>query len=131
MPAGIYTTSSPEQARYIANHCQAAIAVVGNPRYLETIRTLRPQLPHLRHLVLMAGEDPAGEAIAWRELLALGARAPAEPLAARLAAQGPDDLCTLIYTSGTTGEPKAVMLCHRNLTFIGERVAQGARHRAR
>ncbi len=43
---------------------------------------------------------------------------------ARIAKIGPDDVCTLIYTSGTTGSPKAVMLTHRNLSWIAEKMVE-------
>src|SRR5689334_14737980 len=31
MPAGIYTTNSPEQARYITHHCEAKVAFADTP----------------------------------------------------------------------------------------------------
>ena len=63
----------------------------------------------------MEGNDPG--ALSWDKLMARGAEASEDALEARIAAQRPDDLCTLIYTSGTTGPPKAVMLSHHNLIW--------------
>jgi len=121
LPAGIYANSTPEQCRFVAAHCQAAIAVVDNLDRLARLRTVRAELPPLSTLVLMRGEDPSGEALSWPTLLELGARYPEAALDERLAAQRPQDVCTLIYTSGTTGNPRAVMLTHANLTWTADR----------
>ena len=81
-----------------------------------------PRLPRLKALVLITGSDKdCGEGVVtWEELLALDAAHPEADLDARIAAQQPDDVCTLIYTSGTTGNPKAVMITHDNITFMAE-----------
>jgi long-subunit acyl-CoA synthetase (AMP-forming) len=117
IPAGIYTSSTPEQCRFVAAHSEARIAVVDTVERLERLRAVRAGLPALSILVLIHGVDPSGEALSWSRLLELGAGHPEAALDARLAAQQPDDACTLIYTSGTTGSPKAVMLTHTNLTW--------------
>jgi len=125
LPAGIYTTSTAEQCRYIAHHAEAAVAVVENPVHLATFLEIRGQLPHLEAVVVMeddgtsTGEDGVWS---WPRFLELGDRVPEADLDRRLAEQSPDDPCTLIYTSGTTGPPKAVMLCHRNLVWVTARV---------
>ena len=121
-PAGIYGTSSPEQARYIAAHCEARVAFADTPAQVEKLVAEQENLPLLTTIVQTAGAPAsasrAGLAIlSWKELLARAAETTEEALDARLAAQQPDDTCTLIYTSGTTGEPKAVMITHRNLTW--------------
>jgi long-subunit acyl-CoA synthetase (AMP-forming) len=123
LPAGIYTTSTPEQVRYIAEHCEAVVAVVENRQLLERSALLVPP-PALRAVVLMEGEGgDDGFTLGWEELLARGRQSDPAELERRLAAQRPEDLATLIYTSGTTGPPKAVMLTHRNLTWTAARVA--------
>ena len=115
VPAGVYTTSSVEQARYIVEHCEAQILVVENPDYLELASQIRFSTPGLKAIVLMNGREAS--ALSWEKLLERADKTSEEELEARIEAQGPEDLCTLIYTSGTTGPPKAVMLSHHNLVW--------------
>ncbi|HET9226382.1 MAG TPA: AMP-binding protein [Thermoanaerobaculia bacterium] len=122
LPAGIYVTSTPEQCQYIADHAEAAIAVLENRQYLEGFLSIRDRLPNLKAIVLMEGEHEA--ATSWNKLMELGKEVPESDLQARLDAQKPEDVCTLIYTSGTTGPPKAVMLTHHNVTWTARRVAE-------
>ena len=67
VPAGIYTTCSPEQCQYITHHCEAAIAFVENAEQLEKFKAVRSELPHLKALVMMEGDD-ADEEGSWRRL---------------------------------------------------------------
>lgn len=122
VPAGIYSTMTPEQVQYIAHHCEAAVAVVENERYLEIFERLRPQLPHLKAIVAMEGVASRGDVHAWDDFLRLGDAVPESVVRERTDALVPEQLCTLIYTSGTTGAPKAVMLSHRNITFLASAV---------
>jgi long-subunit acyl-CoA synthetase (AMP-forming) len=124
-PAGIYTTLAPDQCHYIADHADAAVAVLENQQYLEIFRQIRDRLPKLKAIVLMTGEAPGDPGVhSWSQLLALGSATSEEELGRRIAAQKPADLCTLIYTSGTTGPPKAVMLTHHNVTWTARRVVE-------
>ncbi|MEK7485005.1 MAG: AMP-binding protein [Planctomycetota bacterium] len=113
--AGIYTTSSPEQCQYIAEHCDASLVIVENESQLEKFRKVRSQLPKLKAIILMNGK--ATDAHAWEDLPQLAQKISEDQLERRMSAQNPDDTCTLIYTSGTTGNPKAVMISHDNLTW--------------
>jgi long-subunit acyl-CoA synthetase (AMP-forming) len=126
LPAGIYTSSTPEQCHYIAEHAGASIAVVENEVHLETFLGIRDRLPKLKAIILMTGgvTGAAPGVHTWGELLEMGAAVPEADLRARLAAQKPEDLCTLIYTSGTTGPPKAVTLSHHNVVWTAQRVAE-------
>jgi long-subunit acyl-CoA synthetase (AMP-forming) len=117
VPAGIYTTSSPEQCAYIAGHCDAVVAFVDDQEQLSKFLAVRSQLPSLKALVLMHGESAAPGVYSWAKFLELGVKTPEAELEKRVAAQSPDAMATLIYTSGTTGTPKGVMLSHDNLTW--------------
>lgn len=118
IPAGIYTTNSPEQCAYIAAHAESPIAVVEDAKQLAKFKSAWADMPKLQHIVMMYGSDDTDDrVISWDKLLELGGNIPEADLDARIAAQSPDDVCTLIYTSGTTGNPKAVMISHDNLTW--------------
>ena len=133
-PTGIYTNLVGEQIAYVADHCDAQVAVVENRAYLEAFEAVRSELPKLKAIVLIDGEPQAGDegVLSWQSFLTAGESVPATALAERIAARDPDDVCTLIYTSGTTGPPKGVMLTHRNwvwtATAIGKAFDMGVGH---
>jgi long-subunit acyl-CoA synthetase (AMP-forming) len=126
MPAGIYTTSSAAQVRYITHHCEAKVAFADSPDQVAKFVAEKEGMPHLEAVVQMVGapaESAGGgklRVLGWDAFLALGDGVDEAKLDARIAAQKIDDVCTLIYTSGTTGEPKAVMISHRNITWTAE-----------
>ena len=124
VPAGIYTTSSPEQCEYIAHHCEAAVVVVENPGHLETLLACRERLPHLRAIVLLDGVSTAEGVVGWDELRRRGEAVDKGALDARLTALDPEACASLIYTSGTTGPPKAVMISHRNILWVARVVVR-------
>ncbi len=123
MPAGIYTTNSSDQVRYITDHCEAKVSFADTAAQVAKFVAEAERLPKLEVVVQMIGKpaDGAGGArlrvLGWDDFLRLADGVPEAELDARLAAQKPDDVCTLIYTSGTTGEPKAVMMTHTNLVW--------------
>lgn len=120
IPTGIYTTSTAEQCRYIADHCDARVAFVENAEHLAKFLEVREQLPRLSAIVLMHGASKEEGVLSWADFLALAEDVPEAQLDARIEAQQPNDVATLIYTSGTTGVPKAVMLTHANLVWLIE-----------
>ena len=122
MPAGIYTTSSPEQCQYIAHHCDARVAFAENESHAKKFVAVKDKLPKLEWVVQMRGvpSDKTGLVVSWDDFIAKGKDVPDSELDACIASQKPDDVCTLIYTSGTTGEPKAVMLSHTNVTWTAK-----------
>ncbi len=125
VPAGIYTTCSPDQCQYILEHCEAPIVFVEDAAQLRKIAEVKDRLPKLRAAVLL---EPGGEGtdlpwvVSWDALLAEGDAVPEAEYGAMLAAIEPTALATLIYTSGTTGPPKGVMLSHRNLLWTVEKL---------
>ncbi len=79
------------------------------------------RFPHLRHVVVIGDEIPAGTR-SWTALVDghAGGQPVAEP------ADRGSDPAFVLYTSGSTSTPKAVPLCHRDLVVngfhIGERM---------
>ena len=125
-PAGIYTTCSPEEVRYIVAHAEAPVVLVENEEQWKKIETERANMPKLRHVVLMKGAKKPGDpmVLSWEEFLAKGDGVDEAKVDERVAALEPDGLATLIYTSGTTGPPKGVMLSHRNLAWTASAARQ-------
>ena len=125
VPAGIYTTSTPEQVRYITDHCDAKLAFADTETQVEKFVAAADGMPKLEIVVQMLGKPKAAQqgrlrVLSWDELLEHGEKTPEAELEARMSAQKPDDMCTLIYTSGTTGDPKAVMITHTNLVWTSQ-----------
>ncbi|NQV05409.1 long-chain fatty acid--CoA ligase [bacterium] len=121
-PAGIYTTSSPEEVRYIASHAQAPLILVENEAQLAKVLAVRASLPDLRWIVTMDGTPPQDDdsILGWDEFLARGDGGDDAAFTQRLETLDEDAVATLIYTSGTTGPPKGVMLTHHNLTWTAD-----------
>lgn len=125
IPAGIYTTNTPEQVRYITDHCDAKVSFADTEQQVEKFVVEADRLPKLEVVVQMLGKPKESKrgrlrVLGWEEFLALGDEVPETDLEARIKAQKPDDVCTLIYTSGTTGDPKAVMITHTNLVWTAQ-----------
>src|SRR5262245_59783042 len=119
-PVGLYNTLSPEQISYIANHCDAKVAIVENAAFLARFQAVRAELPKLERFVVLDGDSEDPPAISFEQLLATGRAAHERDPAAfdRLwQAVQPDDMATLIYTSGTTGPPKGVIDTHRSVLW--------------
>ena len=124
-PAGIYTTSSPDELAYVVDHCGAQLLLVEDLSQWAKVVAAREKMPQLKHVVLMRGVATPDDlmAMSWEGFLALSAGSTDEAVTASVERLREDDMATLIYTSGTTGPPKGVMLSHRNLAWTA-RVAQ-------
>ncbi len=112
-PVSIYNSSSAEQVAFIAGNCGARVAIVEDAGFLATLLEARPELPDLRHIVVVEEVEHGPDVMPWSELLE---RAPVDLDEAAAVAQ-PADLATVIYTSGTTGPPKGVMIDHANIAW--------------
>jgi len=78
--------------------------------YVEMIARIKPDLPDLRHVIVVGRQVPKG-LLSFEELME-GDGAPFEPEKV-----DPNDVKLLIYTSGTTAEPKGVMHSHNGLVW--------------
>src|SRR6266545_917749 len=52
-PVSLYNTLAPEQIAYVAEHCQAKVAVVEGREFMERWEKVKTELPSLRHVVLL------------------------------------------------------------------------------
>ncbi len=125
-PISIYTSSAPEQIRYIAAHSEATLAIVESPEFLERLLRIRSDLGQLRHLVIIEDPDRVAPAdvVSFDRLI----ERPALDWEAAAEAMEPDDLATVIYTSGTTGRPKGVMVSNRNVLWTIESLLEAFGH---
>jgi len=96
-----------DETRYILDHSDAR-AIITSQDLLEKIENARNGLAHVKHVIVIGGEDQ-GDVISFEGLID---RNPADDIIEDMEA---DDVALMIYTSGTTGHPKGVMLSHNNL----------------
>jgi long-chain acyl-CoA synthetase len=124
-PAGIYFTSSSQDASYIVNHAQCEVLLAEKQEHFQAAAKERAGPNCLRHVVMMKGaaaDDPLQ--MTWADFLARGEDRFDEEVERRLQATQPNDVGTLIYTSGTTGPPKAVQLSQGALAYNANLVPQ-------
>ncbi|HSN81291.1 MAG TPA: long-chain fatty acid--CoA ligase [Polyangiales bacterium] len=118
-PAGIYTTCSPVEVRYIVAHAEAPVILVEDEEQWRKVEKERANMPKLRHVVTMKGAPKISDpmVLSWDEFMEKGNEVEEKEYLDRVESLEPDALATLIYTSGTTGPPKGVMLSHHNLAW--------------
>ncbi len=92
---------TPEEARYVIEHCDAEIAYV-DAEYAHLFAGLAGRLPRLRHVIVFGGR-PLGGMISSEELTAAASDQPPD-VGDAVGTGG-----TMIYTSGTTGKPKGAV----------------------
>jgi fatty-acyl-CoA synthase len=99
--------------------------------YAQMLAEMRPNLPELRHVVLIGDDEVRTplEALRWSDVPSLaGAHVSDAALAERLAATQFDEAINIQYTSGTTGFPKGATLTHHNILNNGYFIGEGCRY---
>ena len=96
---------------YLINHSGSRM-VCADRDYLETIDSIREQLPKVEHFVALTGSvgcpQPNSGWLNYEAMVAASSPEFARP------GIHETDLLTINYTSGTTSRPKGVMITHRN-----------------
>ncbi|MFD1565541.1 AMP-dependent synthetase/ligase [Haloarchaeobius amylolyticus] len=113
----VYTSSSPDQVRYLLDDPDADGVVVENEALLERVLEVEDDLDldFLVSIDELDGYDDRDDILTLGEVYDRGEAAfDRDAYERRLAETDLDDLASLIYTSGTTGQPKGVQLTHGN-----------------
>jgi len=95
----------PDALEYRLDHAEASVAIV-EPTTLGNLWAIRVRLPHLKHVIGVAGARESG-VHSWEHLLE-NANSSYTCIDS-----GADDPALIIYTSGTTGPPKGALKSHR------------------
>jgi long-chain acyl-CoA synthetase len=121
----VHPSTPPAECARLLGLTGARAVVCADDGQRAKIASVRGQLPALRHVVVIEGENPA--AITLTALRARSPRADAERdrLAAARCAD-PGQVATIVHTSGTTGPPKPCPLTHRNWRAALDAVAQSS-----
>lgn len=129
----IYSSNTPDEARYILRHSEAAFAFVDSDAQdgkqsgrLSRIRQRISDCPSLRKVIVSEG-SVANREMSLAEVNASGEayeRTHPNDFAQRVESISADEPWGFIYTSGTTGDPKGVILTHANWTYEAEGVSQ-------
>ncbi|MDJ1431352.1 long-chain fatty acid--CoA ligase [Halostagnicola sp. A-GB9-2] len=113
----VYTSSSPDQVRYLLDDPDASGVVVENEELLERVLEVEDELD-LEFIVSvdrLEEYDDHDDIMTLAEVHDRGEEDfDLEAYEEWVDEPAMDDLASLIYTSGTTGKPKGVQLTHRN-----------------
>ena len=82
--------------------------------HLALIRELKPALPRLEHLAVVADEASPEDTFDLRRFLDNDAEPEVSEAELKRHRPGGNDLARVLFTSGTTGDPKAVMHTHNS-----------------
>lgn len=111
VPAGIYTTNSPDACQYVLEHSEAKICVCQGGKNAMKIASIRENLPKLKAIIVYWPEEGVPEledkkglakVYTWDEWMKVGESVPTSQIMERTNAIEPGSCATLIYTSGTT-----------------------------
>ena len=124
----VYPTLNENDYRYILNHCDTKLIVIGVEQIYKRVEPAIPALtlrPEIFTIAKIEGRR------SFDDLLQIG-RANIEkwrPVIEEIKQHtSPEDIGTMIYTSGTTGKPKGVMLRHKSMVINAAKVASMNTH---
>lgn len=104
----LFQSFGPEPIRSRIAQAAGNVLVTTANAYQRKVAALRPELPSLRHVLLI---DDLGAGI-MADTLDLHALLRAAPETPALVPTGPEDPALLHFTSGTTGQPKGAIHVH-------------------
>lgn len=124
----VYPTLNANDYRYILNHADVKVIVMG---VAQIFHRVEPAVPDLTaHPEIFTIDEIEGQRN-FSELLQIGRdnREKWNPVIDKIKAEtSPEDIATLIYTSGTTGNPKGVLLRHKSMVINAAQVASWNTH---
>jgi non-ribosomal peptide synthetase component E (peptide arylation enzyme) len=107
------------EAKFVLSFSMAVVAIVPHPKpgqfdLLAMTEKLQPELPHLKHIVVVGG-GTSGSSHEFETLLQNVSAIDEDALCER--APGPHDINRILFTSGSTGDPKGVLHTYASTIF--------------
>lgn len=133
----VYPTNTPEDTKYIINHCESEILFVDDFVNLQKVASVAKECPRLKKVIVnfdLRTEDIKApfEILHWNALYDIGLNLEGSlgaKIDSAMADAQPEDVFTICYTSGTTGLPKGVVLTHSAMASVMHDVANAmAKH---
>ncbi|HEX9078397.1 MAG TPA: AMP-binding protein, partial [Desulfuromonadaceae bacterium] len=117
--SALFMVKSFKDTDYVRTLCE----VIPELPAAEPGKLASPKLPHLKNVVFIGPETPAGMHN-FSTLMELGSQVSDQQLHAVEATLDCFDVINMQYTSGTTGFPKGVMLTHYNVINNGFNIGE-------